>query len=170
MQTVPPNPCAACTIDQDCCTRLSGLRLTQIEFDRCFAHHAGEIDVEREGPLLVVSQRDGAACPNWQEGGCAVYDARPRECALFPHTLYVPPSRRDTVSIRVHSDTCCPLKAELIGSQQSAEQLAREFAAEAFGNGVPIRVTRETAGQRWWRRSRKLLRRILNAIVHSARW
>lgn len=74
METLQTNPCAGCTIGQDCCNHLSGLRLTQIEFDRCFQQHADEIVVEREGPLFVVSQRDGGVCPNWQSGGCSVYD------------------------------------------------------------------------------------------------
>ena len=164
MNIVQTNPCAACTIDQDCCTHLSGLRLTQIEFDRCFQQHADEIAVEREGPLFVVSQRDGAACPNWQGGGCAVYDVRPRECALFPHTLYVQ-QRGDEISVRVHSDTRCPLKAQLLGSGQAAEQLARQFAEEAFGKHARIRVGQETVWQLFRRRLRHLVSRLFDILL-----
>ena len=168
MELVPTNPCAACTIDQDCCTRLSGLRLTPNEFDRCFKQHAAEIVVEREGPLLVVSQRDGAACPNWQEGGCAVYDTRPRECALFPHTLYVWQQQPDAVSVRVHSDTRCPLKTQLMGTRQAAKQLAREFAADAFGDHVRVQVEHETLTQSLYRRLRHLINRIRTMLCHES--
>lgn len=164
MNITQTNPCAACTIDQDCCKHLSGLRLTQIEFNRCFKQHGDEIVVEREGPLFVLSQRDGAACPNWQEGGCAVYDVRPRECALFPQTLYVQ-QRGDAISIRVHSDTCCPLKAQLISSERVGEQIAREFAEEAFGENSRIRVGYETAWQSLCRRIRQLVSRTLDTLL-----
>ena len=157
MNIIETNPCAACTIDQGCCTHLSGLRLTRIEFDRCFKHHTEEILVDREGPLFVVSQRDGAACPNWQDGGCAVYDARPRECALFPHTLYVRSHAADGVSVRVHSDTNCPQKAQLLSSAAEAERMAREFAEEAFGSSTAIRVEHETKRQFLWRRIRNIV-------------
>ncbi|MBI2479653.1 MAG: hypothetical protein HYV60_13785 [Planctomycetia bacterium] len=164
MNIVRTNPCAACTIDQDCCKHLSGLRLTQVEFDRCFKQHAGEIAVEREGPLWVVSQRDGGACPNWQEGGCAVYDERPRECALFPYTLHVQ-QRGDAISVRVHSDTRCPLKAQLLGSEKAAEQLAQAFAQEAFGEHARIRVGHETKWQSLRRRLRSLVSRTLDTLL-----
>ena len=164
MEALATNPCAACTIDQDCCNHLCGLRLTQIEFDRCFRHHDDDIVVERDGPLYIVSQRDGNACPNWQDGGCKVYDQRPRECALFPHTLYVQ-QRGDAISVRVHSDTRCPLKAELISSEQVAERLARELAEEAFGQNAHIQVRHETTWQLLWRRSRNLISRIMDTVL-----
>lgn len=154
----------ACTIDQDCCNHLCGLRLTQIEFDRCFRHHDDDIVVERDGPLYIVSQRDGNACPNWQDGGCKVYDQRPRECALFPHTLYVR-LHHNVVSVRVHSDTKCPLKAQLISSQSEAAALANEFAREAFGDQARIRVGSETKWQRLGRVSRTLVSRVLGTLL-----
>ncbi|MBC8354830.1 MAG: hypothetical protein H8E66_22870 [Planctomycetes bacterium] len=165
MDVTQSNPCTGCTIDQDCCTHLSGLRLTQLEFNRCFKQHTDQIVVEREGPLVVVSQQEGATCPNWQNDGCAVYDARPRECTLFPHTLYVQQHRDDSVSVHVHSDTQCPLKAQLRSSQQEAEQLAREFAEEAFGAATPIRVNHETILQLLRRRGRNLVSRVLDVLL-----
>ncbi len=164
MDVLQPNPCAACTIGQDCCNHLTGLRLTQLEFDRCFKHHADDIIVEREGPLFVVSQKHGEACPNWQDGGCSVYDDRPRECALFPHTLYVK-QQGDAYAVRVHADTNCPLKAQLRSSPDEAEQLAREFAQEAFGDDANIQVQTETTRQQLYRRLRNLVSRILNTIL-----
>lgn len=165
MDVIQSNPCSACTIEQDCCTHLSGLRLTQLEFDRCFRQHTDQIVVEREGPLLVVSQEDGAACPNWQDDGCVVYDSRPRECALFPHTLYIQQHGDESVSVHLHSDTQCPLKAQLRSSPQDAARLAREFTQEAFGDSVEIRVNHETTSQLLRRRIRYFVSRIFDVML-----
>jgi len=165
MEAGQDNQCAACTIGQDCCTHLAGLRLTEPEFNRCFKQHADEIAVMREGPLFIVSQINETACPNWREGKCSVYDARPRECALFPYTLYTREHRDDSVSVRVHSDTRCPFKLQLLSSRQEAEQLAHVFAEEAFGDTIKIHVGHETMAQRLYRRFRNFISRILSALL-----
>lgn len=168
MEVIHSNPCAGCTIGQDCCNRLSRLRLTQIEFDRCFQEHAAELLVEREGPLFVVSQRSGGACPNWQNGSCTTYENRPRECALFPHTLYAKHATNNVVQVRVHSDTRCPLKTQLLSSPQAAEQLASEFATEAYGVDANICVAHESRVERLRRRASSLIRAAFKMLLNIA--
>lgn len=158
------NPCAGCTIHQDCCAHLSGLRLTAIEYERCFARHADSLTIEREGPVFVVSPRDGGPCPNWRDGSCTVYDARPRECRLFPHTLYVRQHRPALVTLRHHSDTRCPLKNELLTDADTASAEVLSFAREAFGTEIAIEVAPETAGERLVRRLRAAPYELLRAL------
>lgn len=168
MNESPFNPCAACAIQQDCCTRLSGLRLTEAEFDRCFAVHRHLLDIQREGSIIVVSPKNGAACPNWQEGGCAVYDIRPRECQLFPFTLFVRKAGTETVSIGFHSDTHCPQKAALLAPVPVAHSLVVAFGQEAFP-AARVQVKIESPLERFSRRCKQWLRARLSAIRHLIR-
>lgn len=150
------NPCASCSIDQDCCTHLSGLRVTPAEFERCFADYADRLEICREGPVYVLTPKAGAPCPNWRDGGCAIYDVRPRECRLFPFTLYVERQSRDYVGLGYHCDTRCPLKHQLLCGDETARQLVEGFGREAFGSAV-VRVHRESAWARWSRWARSLV-------------
>lgn len=159
------NPCAACSIHQDCCRHLTGLRLTEIEFDRCFARHATALVIEREGPLYVVSQRGGEACPNWHDGGCSVYDDRPRECRLFPFTMYSDVKADSSVTLRVHSDTRCPLKSDLLGDRELALQLVRRFAEEAYGGAPAAHVRHERRIERILRLYRQLAHRVTRIFI-----
>ncbi len=160
------NPCLTCSINQGCCTNLTGLCLTEPEYKRCFEQHAEKIVVQRQGPLYIVSQAGGDACPNWQGDGCAVYNKRPRECALFPHTLYLKKQSGNDFTLRVHSDTHCPQKKQLLSSQHDAEQLVLEFAKEAFGETASIAVQRETVWERISRTTKNMLNGMLNHLRH----
>jgi Fe-S-cluster containining protein len=153
------NPCLACSIGQDCCSRLSGLRLAPREFERCFAVHADRIDVGRDGPLYVVSSRNGGACPNWSAQGCAIYDLRPMECRLFPHTIYMRNRAADRVSVVVHSDTRCPQKEKLKMTDAAARGLVAEFCREAFPGAV-VEMHMESR----FERLRRVFREILVAV------
>lgn len=158
------NPCLSCTINQGCCTSLTGLCLTKAEYERCFEQHADQLIVKRRGPLYIVSQTGGAACPNWQNGGCAVYDQRPRECALFPHTLYLKKQDGSDFTICIHSDTKCPQKKQLLSSKDDAEKLVLEFATEAFGESASITVRCETLVERISRFCRNLVNGFLASL------
>jgi len=158
-----PNPCEACSIGQDCCTHLSGLRVTEIEFARCFAAHADKLLIQREGTIYVITPKNGAACPNWENGGCAVYDARPRDCRLFPFTLFVRRRTDDGLSLGYHSDTRCPLKATLLASDHEARTIVRQFGNEALP-GAAIEVTPETTLERLKRRARTSTYALLSRV------
>jgi Fe-S-cluster containining protein len=131
--------------------------LTEPEFERCFASHEPELAIEREDAVLVVSQRDGGVCPNWQDGGCVVYEDRPRECRLFPFTMYPTSNSGQLVSLRLHSETRCPLKRQLLGDREGAQQLAQEFADEAYGDSRVVSVRHESPFERVLRWSRQLV-------------
>ena len=169
MSNSSDNPCASCSIDQDCCTHLSGLRVTAAEFERCFAAHADRLDIEHEGPVVVLTPKNHAPCPNWQQAGCAVYEDRPRECRLFPFTLYVRKPNDDLVSIGYHSDTRCPLKTTLLPADCDARAIVTSFAEEAFP-GLQVEITRESTFERFQRRTKECAWKSLAAVTkHFAR-
>lgn len=156
------SPCASCTIGQDCCTHLSGLRITEVEFARCFAPHADKLLIERDGPIYVITPKSGI-CPNWGQGGCRVYDVRPRDCRLFPFTLFVRRRENDRLSLGYHSDTHCPLKNRLLPSGDEAEEILRGFGREAVP-GATIEVARETGFEQLKRRTLRSGRSVLAAL------
>lgn len=125
------NPCLACSINQGCCTSLKGLRLTQREFDANFAHHAGALHVDRDGPQYQVTARDGP-CPNWR-GGCTVYESRPMECRLFPVTVTGVTTVGERVLAIAFDRTNCPQAAQLRPSDRDARALIEGFLREAYG-------------------------------------
>ena len=153
VSTTCDNPCSTCSIHQDCCTHLSGLRVTKTEFERCFVPHTELLEIEQEGPVLVLTPKNGAACPNWQGGGCAVYENRPRECRLFPFTLFVRKPSDGLVSLGYHSDTNCPLKAMLLPSEAEARAIVASFGEEAFTD-AQLQITPESTFE-WLRRRTK---------------
>lgn len=154
------NPCLSCTIGQDCCSHLSGLRVSRREFDRCFAQHEARMVVGRDGPLWVVSALNGGPCPNWSDRGCSVYEQRPMECRLFPYTIYTRSRTADSVSIAFHSDTRCPLKDQLRMPRPAAKRMIAEFCRDAFPPAL-IEVRAET----WFERLRRRLRDRIRAAI-----
>jgi len=148
MPTPPVDPCASCNIQQACCNELTGLRVSPDEDERHFAAHAARLDVTRDGPVVRVSTQDGGPCPNLIEGRCTVYDTRPLECRLFPHTLYVRRATPGHVSLGYHSDTRCPSKAALLASDDEARAMVTAFGRQAFGDQVALHVSRRSPLER----------------------
>src|SRR5262249_30822696 len=141
-------------------------RVTEVEFQQCFAVHADKLTIRREGPIYVLTPKDGAACPNWVNGSCAVYDERPRECRLFPFTLFVRKQADGLVSIGYHSDTRCPMKIDLLPPDEVARDMITSFGAEAFP-GVEVKVTRESLGEMLRRRT---LESVWTCLALVKRW
>lgn len=139
---VTDNPCTACAIHQDCCSNLTGLRLTQAEYDRHFAQHAACLDVETEAGVYLVSVKDGGACPNWDDG-CTVYETRPVECGLFPHTIGVVRERALDVLVSFHARTTCPLKDDLIAPSHVSRDAVARFAHDAYGDARKVTIIEE---------------------------
>ena len=152
------NPCLKCSIDQGCCTHLSGLRVNQAEFDRCFASHQDKLSIEREGPLFKISVHDGGACPNWKDQ-CAVYEDRPMECRLFPHTIGSV-FDGETLLLTVHKRTDCPLKKELAMGDQAAVEMVEQFARETVGPERAYRVVLDAGATRLKVLARQVLRKL----------
>ena len=97
--------------------------------------------IDRDGPVYVISPRVGP-CPNWQRDGCAVYDDRPRECRLFPFTLFVRKGGEGVVSLGYHCDTRCPMKGRLAMPKAEVVRLVAEFGQDAFGDRTEVRAER----------------------------
>ena len=152
------NPCLKCSIDQGCCTHLSGLRVNQAEFDRCFASHQDKLSIEPDGPLLKISAHDGGACPNWKDQ-CTVNEDRPMECRLFPHTIGSV-FDDETLLLTVHKRTECPLKQELAMSDQAAVEMVDNFARETVGPDRAYRVLLDNGPTRFEVVARQVLRNL----------
>ncbi len=132
------NPCLSCSINQDCCSNLLGLRLSQREFDAHFAHHADALTIKRDGAHYQVTAKAGP-CPNWQ-GRCTVYDTRPMECRLYPGTVSVVAAVGDNAIAVVHDRTPCPQKALLRPSNAAARALIEGFLRDIYGPDVKTHV------------------------------
>lgn len=155
--TEEANPCLACTVNQDCCTRLTGLMLTEKEYQRCFAHHGEKVEVTRDGAFYIINESKPAKCPNWQDEGCSVYDERPFECRLFPHNSYVRGETANKVSIRYHEVHTCPLVHSLKMKDDEARNLVDDFARGVYGDKVEVEVTAESFGDKSKRKWEHLL-------------
>jgi Fe-S-cluster containining protein len=109
------------------------------------------LDIKHEGPIYVITPKNGEACPNWHDGGCSVYDERPRECRLFPFTLFVRQQKSHAVSLGYHCDTRCPLKTELLRSEDEAQAIVSDFGREAFP-AMSVEVAKMSRIKCWQRR------------------
>ncbi|MDG1416771.1 MAG: YkgJ family cysteine cluster protein [Maricaulis sp.] len=152
------NPCLKCTLELSCCASLSGLRVNQTEFDRCFADVADQFDVERDGPFYRLSVKNGGACPHL-ETQCTIYEDRPMECALFPHTIGAV-FDNDTLLMTVHKRTDCPQKADLAMDDAEAVNRVEQFARETVGADAKIRVILDEGPARMEVLARRVLRKL----------
>ena len=142
MSNIPGNPCVACTTNQHCCTRLSGLILTQKEFDELFKSHAERLLVRQSNKVVIVSTKDGDACPHWAKGGCGIYQDRPIDCRIFPYILTRVIEKRNKVKIIFHTKTDCPQKDKMYAlmPEAAARALAMEFGKKIYGEDKTIIV------------------------------
>jgi Fe-S-cluster containining protein len=152
------NPCLECSVNQGCCSHLNGLRVNQDEFDRCFAHHVDKLDIDRDGPLYRITVKDGGACPNWEDK-CSIYEDRPMECALFPHTIGAV-FDDETLLLTVHKRTECPLKDALAMDDADAIRRVERYARETLDIGDNFRVILDEGPARLEVLTRRALRKI----------
>ncbi len=147
------NPCLACPTQQSCCTNLIWTRLSPQEYERHFARYDDRIECLREGPIHLVQTRDGGACPHW-DGECSIYEDRPMECRLFPHSIGSVFDGK-TLTLSVHSRTPCPWRDTLKMPDEEALALVRDFARSLARKDQSVRVyLQEGTGlaETWWRR------------------
>ena len=154
------NPCLKCTIGQDCCSNLHGLRVSHGEYERTFARWADRLDVRHDGSTVILATHGGGACPNFQ-GRCTVYETRPMECRLFPHSIGSVIETRHGISVSVHSRTTCPLKSQLISSDEIAHAMVADWARGWVLPGQRVEVFAESGAVRWQLRARRLVQRLL---------
>ena len=144
MSKISDYPCTSCSLGQDCCTNLKGLKLTASEYKRHFIQYQEKIMVHQKNrSIYEVSSRQGQACPHW-ENGCIIYDDRPVECRIFPHTIGKISFYHGQISLTVHARSNCPQKQILLLPWDETKRLVSLFARDAFGNEPIIKVKRET--------------------------
>jgi len=131
MSEFPDNPCVACSIGQDCCSNLSGLKLLEPEYRLHFAREIRRLRVQKKGQFYTISSKDAEPCPHWIKDRCSIYYDRPIECRLFPYTIGLIRYEDSQIVLIIHARTRCPLKKELLVSKVKAEELVRSFAYQA---------------------------------------
>ena len=121
------NPCLQCTIQQGCCTNLSGLLLSRREYEAHFARHEENLITTHKGSFFQVTPKKGV-CPNW-DGQCTLYV-----------TVGAVEETSKTLTMTLHSRTTCPQKETLLPSDEEAIAMARALASDAVGDTKTIRV------------------------------
>ena len=136
------NPCSTCATGYGCCTLKGacGLMLTKEEFDKHFKGHTDKLVVRSSRNFVIISSRDGFACPHLDVGGCRIYHERPIDCRLFPHMMSNVFERRNHIKIVFHDRSDCPQKGHLFQPTDEARALVMEFARSVFGTNRPIIV------------------------------
>jgi Fe-S-cluster containining protein len=139
------NPCRSCTINQGCCTRLSGLMLTQDEYDRHFKSYGDGLVLRKSHGVFIVTPSPEGACPHWGNGGCSIYQDRPIDCRLHPFIIRHMIEKRREVKIVFHNRTECPQKASLCAMMPESEirALVAAFGKKVYGENIAIIVHRE---------------------------
>jgi Fe-S-cluster containining protein len=139
------NPCKVCTINQDCCTRLSGLMLTRDEYDRHFRNHRDELVTRPVNGFFIISSGKGGACPHWENSGCRIYHVRPVDCRLYPYVIRHLIKRNQSVKIVFHAGSICLKKNPLyqLMPETEARALVMAFGKKVFGENTAIVVQRE---------------------------
>ena len=148
MSSTNTNLCINCSIGK-CCRNLSGLKLSEFEYQKLFAEHSDHIKAEQYAGLYVVSVKKGHPCPYWKDDQCTIYADRPMECRLFPYTLGRVFHRGNRVNITYHSRTKCPDKKLLLMSKADANVMILSFARSVYGDDVKITLEYERFYARW---------------------
>ncbi len=170
MSKTHDNPCEVCTINQDCCTRLSGLMLTKDEFERHFKKNREELAIKPLNGFFVVSSKKSGMCPHWENGSCQIYSDRPIDCRLYPYAIRHLIKNKQRVKIVFHAESICLQKNRLyvLMPELEARELVLAFGKTVFGESTAVIVQREkgTFSQLRNRIEAALYRR-LNSIKHN---
>ncbi len=145
MSTVGDNPCAACITNRGCCTLKGwcGLMLTKDEFELHFKEYSNGLSVRLTNDYVVISTKEGLACPHLTGSGCRIYQDRPIDCRLFPYVMRFVSANAKKVKIAFHTRSDCPQKNTLLIPEAAARALVREFGEKVFGGDKTIVVVRE---------------------------
>lgn len=145
MSDTRDNPCNACSLNQACCRRLSGLMLTRDEYERLFRNFAEGLSVKKSNGVVIVSSRVEGACPHWKYGGCMIYPERPIDCRLYPYAIRHLIEKRRKITIVFHDGAGCPHGDGLYALMTESEirALIVAFGRKIYGEQVTIVVQRE---------------------------
>ncbi len=143
------NPCMTCATHQHCCRELEDLRLTPAEYVRHFHEYRQELSVHQKGPVYKASVKPDHTCPHWKDR-CTIYDERPRECRLFPHTIGAVLVFRRRALLTFHArDSGCPQTEALVMPREQARALVASFAGEAFDERYTVTILHEPLVLHW---------------------
>lgn len=139
------NPCRACSTGQHCCSRLNGLMLSAEEFRAHFEAHREELSIRQSNRVIIVSSKEGGACPHWTPDGCRIYLHRPVDCRVFPYITARVIEKQNEVKIVFHSRSDCPLKDQLYPHMPEADikRLLTRLGKSMYGSSKAIVVQYE---------------------------
>ena len=138
MSTVQENPCLACTENQRCCSQLSGLRLSEEEFEKYFRNHSDKLSVVKDNRVFIVTSRDSGPCPHWELTGCGIYNGRPIDCRVYPYEITQVVERRKVIEIKFRESPTCSQRDHLLMPIEEAEALMEVFGQSAYGSGKQV--------------------------------
>lgn len=140
MSTDQENPCLACTENQRCCSQLSGLRLSEAEFEKYFRDHSDQLTIIKDDKTFIVSSHGNGPCPYWQLSGCKIYNNRPVDCRVYPYEITEVLERKRVVEVRFRDSPGCPQRDRLFMPLEEAKALLKDLGQAAYGQEKPIIV------------------------------
>jgi Fe-S-cluster containining protein len=132
------NPCLACNNNQQCCSKLCGLRLSKEEFEKYFQIQADRLSVIEDDKMFIVSAGNDGPCPYWEQAGCKIYYERPIDCRVYPYEIIEIRERKKVIEIIFRDSTDCPQIDHLKMPVEKAEMLMRELGQTTYGYGKPV--------------------------------
>ncbi|MCL5022902.1 MAG: class I SAM-dependent methyltransferase [Nitrospirae bacterium] len=132
------NPCLVCSVDQRCCSQLSGLRLTKDEFEKYFKNHAGELAIVEDQKTVVISSHNNGPCPYWENDGCMIYNDRPIDCRLYPYEITRISEKRKAIEVTLRDNPGCPRRERLLMPFEESKALIEVFCHTVYGRSKPI--------------------------------
>jgi Fe-S-cluster containining protein len=138
MSTFQENPCLACTENQRCCSRLSGLRLSEEEFRKYFRNHSDRLSVVKDNKVFIVTSQDNGPCPHWDLSGCMIYNDRPIDCRVYPYEITQVVKQRKVIQIKFRESPACSQREHLLMPIEEAEELMKVFGQSAYGSGKQV--------------------------------
>lgn len=135
------NLCEGCTLENDCCGKMSGLWTTEDEFKRVFEGHEDEFVVKRSNNIVFLYMKDDQPCPFWK-GRCTIYLTRPLDCRLFPYKLTNVIQFGSRIKITYNNIANCPKRNELVTEEEAAALVLR-WGKMAYGEDANIVIHNE---------------------------
>ena len=138
MSSQQNNPCLACNVNQQCCSHLAGLRLSQKEFDKYFKIHSDRLSITNRNNVFIVSAVDSGPCPHWEPDGCRIYNERPVDCRVYPYEIIEIREKKKVIEIVFRDSPTCPQINQLAMPFEEAEELMKNLGQAIYGYSKPI--------------------------------
>ena len=138
MSAARENPCLTCSENQRCCSQLSGLVLSEEEYEKSFQKHADKLSIVKNDKVFFVTSQGEGPCPHWQISGCRIYHDRPIDCRVYPYEIIQVAAGKGRIEIKFRDSPCCPQTDHLLMPLKEAKGLLRDFGKALYGKGRPI--------------------------------